>query len=78
MVLLFILFLICFYHSYYIFFIISDLVYISRDLYIFNQVKLRPTYLLSSLDASDLYTRKLGYLVNALTDKANVYTKKKS
>ena len=45
------------YHHQYTFFMILDLAYISKNLYTFNQVRSKPTYLLG-LGATDLYTRK--------------------
>lgn len=61
-------------------FIISDLVYISKNIYVFNQVKSRHIGLLN-ISATSLYTRGFCYLVNIITfiiNKANVYIKKKS
>ncbi len=55
---------------------ISDLVYINRDLYTSNQIRSRSTYL-SSLDATSLYIRGFCHFINLLTDKADVYIKKK-
>ena len=46
---------------------ILNRIYISRGLYIFNQVKSKPMWLLSALSATDLYTRRFCHLVNALT-----------
>ena len=45
---------------------ISNLVYISKDLYISNQVRSRPIYLFG-LRAIALYITGFCYLVNALT-----------
>lgn len=67
---------------------IQHLTYTSKNLYIFNQIKSRSTYLLSSLSTTSLYTRCLCFLVNALTfiesiywdydtDKANIRIRKK-
>ncbi len=55
------------YHPQFISFIISDLVFASRVFYTFNQVKFRPTYLLSDLSATGLYTRSFCQLVHAPT-----------
>ena len=57
---------------------ILDLVYISRDLYISNQVKSKPIYLLLGLIIISLYTRNFCYLINILINKTDIYTKKKS
>ncbi len=67
---------------------ILDLVYTSKDLYIFNQVRFRLTHLLLSLNITGLYTRNLCYPINASTftestiklvvfDKTNVRIKEK-
>ena len=56
---------------------ILDLICISKDLDIFNQVISRSIYLLSGLSVIDLYNRSFCYLVNVLTDKANIYIKEK-
>lgn len=59
---------------------ISDLAYNNRDPYISNQVKSRPTYLLSGLDATSIYTRGFYYLINTWTsiiDKVDIYIRKK-
>ncbi len=64
---------------------IPDLIYISKDLYAFNQVRSRPTY----LSDPSLYIRQawgplvyipggLCHLVNALTNEADVCIKEKS
>lgn len=60
--------------------IILDLVYTSRDLYISDKVRFRPTrptYLLSGLSTTSLHTRVICHLVNILIDKAYVYIKEK-
>ncbi len=51
---------------------ILDLAYTSRDLYISNQVKSRPTYL-SDLGFIGLHIRVFCYLVNVLTFIQSVY-----
>ena len=56
---------------------ILDLAYIRKDLYISNQVKSKPMYLPSGLSTTSLYIRDLYYLINTLTNKADVCTKKK-
>ena len=67
---------------------ILDLVYINKDLYIFNQVKFKPTYL-SDLNIINIQIKGLCHLINILsfikfiyhdfsTDKVNVHTKKRS
>ena len=56
----------------YAFFMISDLVYISRDFYISNQVRSKPMYL-SNLNITGLYIRNLHYLVNALSSIESIY-----
>ncbi len=53
---------------------ILDLTYTNRDLYTFNQVRFRLTYL-SGLGATGFYTRGFGHLVNALIDKADIRTR---
>ena len=45
---------------------IPDLVYTSKDLYVSNQVRSKPIYLLS-LEAISLYIKSFCHLVNALT-----------
>lgn len=60
---------------------LSDLVYTTRDFYISNEVRLRPTLLLSYLNAICLYIKGFYYLINALTftiDKVEVYIREKS
>ena len=56
---------------------ILDLVYTSRDFYVSNQVIFRPMYLLLGLTATNLYIKNFCYLVNTLTNKANIHIKKK-
>ena len=46
---------------------IPDLTYTNRTFYIFNQVRLRPTYILFGLNTIDLHIRGFCYLVNILT-----------
>ncbi len=46
---------------------ILDLAYISKSLYIFNQIRFRLIYLLLSLIATDLYMEDFPYLANTLT-----------
>ena len=46
---------------------ILDLVYMSKDFYIFNQVKSIFMYLLLGLSIINLYIRDFCHLVNALT-----------
>lgn len=50
---------------------ILNLVYISRDLYISNQVKSWPTYLLLGLVVTDLHIKSFGHLYNTLTSIIN-------
>ncbi len=56
---------------------ILDLAYISRDLYLSNQVRIRPTYL-SGLEATGLHTRAFVILVDALADEVDVHTRDES
>lgn len=59
---------------------ISDLVYITQDLYTSNQVRFRFMYLLLSLGITGLHTRGLCHLINALTsifNKVDIHIKKK-
>ncbi len=56
---------------------ILDLTYISRNFYVSNQVKCRPMYLLSDLNATGLYIRDFYHLVNTLTHKADIRIKEK-
>ena len=46
---------------------ILDQVYISKDLYISNQIKSRSIYLLVSLGSTDLSIRDFCHFVNTLT-----------
>ena len=46
---------------------ILNLTYISRNLYLFNQVRSRPMYLFSNLDITILHIKGFYYLVNILT-----------
>lgn len=46
---------------------ILDLVYTSRNLYISNRVKFRPTYLLLDLGVISLSTKSFYHLVNTRT-----------
>ncbi len=57
---------------------ILDLAYTSKNLYKFNQVRFRSMYSLLGLSATGPHTKILCHLVNALTDKADICTKKKS
>ncbi len=59
---------------------IPNLTYTNKDLYVFNEVKSRPTCLFLDLNAISLQIRGFCHLVNILTstlDKVNIYTKKK-
>lgn len=55
------------YYSWYAFFIILNLAYISNNFYASNQVKSRPTYSPLSMNVTGLYIRSFYYLVNVLT-----------
>ena len=68
---------------------ISDLTYISKNLYISNQVEFKLMYSLSSLSITTLYIKSFYYLINILIytqfiirhiifDKANIHITKKS
>lgn len=57
---------------------ISNLAYISKNLYAFNQVRFKLICLPSSLSATDLNTKNFGYIINILTNKTSVCTKKLS
>ena len=46
---------------------ILDLVYINRDVYIFNQLKFKFVHLTSILSSTSLYIRGFDHLVNTLT-----------
>lgn len=55
---------------------ILDLVYTNRNHYTSNQVGYKPTYLLG-LGTIGLNTKNFYYLVNTLTDKADIYIREK-
>ncbi len=57
---------------------ISDLAYIGRGFYAFNQVRFRPMCSLSGLNATGVYTKGFRHLINALIDEADISTRKKS
>lgn len=71
------LFLMHSYHLQYVLFMIPNLVYISKNLYTSNQVRLRLIYLLG-LEATGLHTSKLCHLDNILTDEADIPIREKS
>ena len=56
---------------------ILDRVYINKNLYVFNQVRSKPIYLLLGLDAISLHINGFYYLVNILTDQTDIYIRKK-
>ena len=51
---------------------ILNLVYISKNLYTFNEVKFRPIYLLLGLSIISLYIVNFSYLVNVLTSTKSI------
>ncbi len=53
------------------------LYYTSKGFYISNQVKSRSICSLFDLSATGLYIKSLYYLVNSLTDKADIHITKK-
>ena len=57
---------------------ISNLAYISKFFYIFNQIKSKSMYLLLGLDIIKQYIKNLCYFINTLIfidNKTNIYTK---
>lgn len=56
---------------------ILDLVYTNRDLYTSNQVRFQFIYLASGLYSTSLYIKSLYYLVNILTNEADIRIREK-
>ncbi len=54
------------------------LAYTSKSFYTSNQVRFRPMYLLLGLSATNLYTKSFCHLINAITNKTNIFIRKNS